>query len=230
VIKIIYRIYNNDREIKYMNKEVIIIKADRKSKYHKTLHKTGTVINCTSGSELGVKIDGLYNDASNKGLFWFKPYEIEFVDKYEENNGGKNDMYIDGKYRIAVVNLVEDRYNTDYGFALYDENVKVGDCVITNPQNKLTLSLVKSIVTQEEYGKGVTKEVVGLIDMSGYKARVEDRERAVKIEKEKKELQRELDKKISKLKDLEFYERMAKELSDKDPEIVAMVNKLKELG
>ena len=50
--------YSSDREAKYKNKEVIIIKADRKSKYRKTLHKTGIVVNCTSGSELGVQIDG----------------------------------------------------------------------------------------------------------------------------------------------------------------------------
>ena len=228
MIKIAFSIFNNDREIKYKKKEVVIIKADRKSKYHKTLHKTGIVVNCTSGSELGIKIDGLYNDASNKGLFWFKPYELEFIEKYENKNNGGYKM--EGNFKIAVVNLVEDRYSTDYGFALYDNNVKVGDYVITNPMNKFALSIVKSILTQEEYGKGVTKEVVGTVNMDSYNERIEEKNRLAELAKQRKEIQKALDIKISKLKDLEFYERMAKELGEKDPEIASMVSKLKELN
>jgi hypothetical protein len=176
--------YSNDREIKYKNKEVIIIKADRKSKYHKTLNKTGIVVNCSSGSELGVQIDGLYNDASNKGLFWFKPYELEFAEKYENKNNGGCKM--EGNFKIAVVNLVEDYNKKDYGFALY-EDAKIGDLVVTNPRSSYSLGIIKNILNQEEYGSAVTKEVIGVVSMDTYNKRVVDRERAVKLEKEKKE-------------------------------------------
>lgn len=55
-----------ERYLKYNEKRVIVTYANRKSKYHKTLNKTGVIKNCTSGSELGVLVDGLYNDASSK--------------------------------------------------------------------------------------------------------------------------------------------------------------------
>ena len=136
---------------------------------------------------------------------------------------------MEGNFKIAVVNLVDDYNKKDYGFALY-EDAKIGDLVVTNPRSSYSLGIIKNILTQEEYGSEVTKEVIGVVSMEIYNQRLEDRKLAAKLEKEKKELQRKLDKKISKLKYLEFYERMAKELGNRDPEIVDMVNKLKELS
>lgn len=213
---------NYDREAKYINKEVVVIKADRKSKYHITLHKTGRVVRC-SGPELGVSLDGLYNEASSKGLFWFKPYEIEFVEKYENNGGNK----MKGNFKIAVVTLAGD-YSQRYGFALY-EDAQIGDLVVVNPRSSYSLGKIVNILTKEEYGGRVTKEVIGVVSMDVYNKRVEERELAAKLEKEKKELQKELDKRISKLKDIEYYEKMAKELADKDPELVEMASRLKTL-
>lgn len=135
-----------------------------------------------------------------------------------------------GDYRIAIVTLEDDYYKKDYGFYLYDD-VKVGDTIVVNPNNKFALGKIKAIKTQEEYvGKNVNKDVVGVVNMDTYKKRVEERNKAIELAKQRKEIQRELDSKISKLKNLEFYERMAKELGESDPEIVEMVNKLKELN
>jgi hypothetical protein len=209
--------------LEYLNKKVVVIKADRKSKYQETLHMVGIVKNATSGSEIGVLIDGLYNEASNKGLYWFKPYELKFVDEYNNENGG---FRMEGNFKIAIVNLYDDSYKKDYGFVLF-EDAKEGDMVVVNPRGFYSLGTIKSIIRKEDYtGLNVTKEVVSVVDMDTYKSRIKDRERAAQLEKEKKELQKELDKKISKLKDLEFYERMAKELGNKDPEIAEMVKKL----
>lgn len=210
---------------KYKDKKVVIVKADRKKCYNKTLHKVGTVISCeNSGSEIGVLIDGMFNLSSSKGLFWYRKYEINLLDEYE-NRGDKK---MEGNFKIAVVNLYDDSYQKDYGFALYDE-ASVGDLVVVNPRSTKCLGVVKKILTQEEYGSGVTKEVLSVVDMTDYNQRVIDREYLAKLEKEKKELQRELDKKIAKLKDLDFYERAAKELGERDPEITEMVNRLKKL-
>jgi len=214
-----------DKINKYSGKRVIVTYADRKKEYPKTLHMIGTVKNCSSGSEIGVLLDGISNLSSRKGLFWYFPYELEFVDELKENGG----LNMEGNFKIAVVNLLDDCYKKDYGFALYDV-ANVSDLVVVNPRSSYSLGTIKQILTKEEYGSPVTKEVIGVVSMDAYNKRVEDRERAAKLEKEKKELQKELDKKIAKLKDLEFYERMAKELGDKDPEISEMVSKLKELS
>ncbi|WP_455717565.1 hypothetical protein [Anaerosporobacter sp.] len=218
--------YLSDRIDKYAGKRVMVVYANRKSKYQETLHMIGTVKNCTSGSELGVLLDDVRNSASKRGLFWYNPHELKFIDELEENGGLK----MEGNFRVAVVELECSYSSKEYGFALFDENVYVGDTVVVNPQNKLTLAIVKAIYTKEEYAKNVTKEVVDVVDLAAFNKRTEERENAVKLEKEKKEIQKELDKKIAKLKDLEFYERMSKELGEKDPEIAEMVEKLKELS
>ena len=156
-----------------------------------------------------------------------KSYNVKSL-KLTELNKEDIEMVV-GDYRIAIVNLEEDYYKKDYGFYLYDD-VEIGDTVVVNPNNKLTLGKIKAIKTQEEYGKNVTKDVVGIVNMDTYKKRVEERNKSIELAKQRKTIQRELDIKISKLKDLEFYERMAKELSERDPEIAVMVNKLKELN
>ena len=45
-------------------------------------------------------------------------------------------------------------------------------------------------------------------------------------QKKEAQLRKELDERISKLKDIEYYNRMAKELADKDPEIANLVSEL----
>lgn len=139
--------------------------------------------------------------------------------------GGESGI-MKGTYMIAVVNLIEDHYKKDYGFALY-EDAKVGDLVVVNPKDTYSVATVKSILTQEAYGKGVSKEVVGVVNMEAYAARANERKRIADLEKEKREIQRKLDAKISVLKDLDFYERAAADFSERDPEIAEMVSKLK---
>lgn len=134
-----------------------------------------------------------------------------------------------GDFRIAIVNLLEDYNKKDYGFALFDESV-VGDLVVVNPRNTNVLGSIKEILTKEEYGKDVSKEVIGVVNMITYNERLKERERLTQIVKEKKELQRQLDAKISKLKDIEYYEKMSQELKDKDPEIADMAQKLRNLS
>lgn len=130
---------------------------------------------------------------------------------------------------VAIVNFVEDYGKKDYGFALYDSEWKKsydGCYVLVNPQNKIALGIIKEIKTVEEYGKSVTKEVVGVCDMTGYNNRVEARQRELDRQKKEAQLRKELDERISKLKDMEYYNRIAKELADKDPEIVNLVSEL----
>jgi len=192
------------------------------------------ISDCNSKGEFGT-VDKFCNYASNPTSCVVvnldnggtKSYNVKSLKLIDLN---KEDIkMVIGDYKIAIVNLEDDYYKKDYGFYLYD-NVKIGDTVVVNPNNKFALGKVKAIKTKEEYGRNVTKDVVGVVNMDAYKKRVEERNEAIELAKQRKEIQRELDKKISKLKDLEFYERMAKELGNKDPEIVDMVNKLKGLS
>lgn len=200
----------------------VIVRSSNKITYRKSglIGKVGTVVK--NGSSLGVKLDDIENESSSVGVYWFSYGEL---DEFEENGGLK----MEGNFRIAIVELENSYSYKDYGFALFDEQAQIGDMVIVNPMNKFTLAKIKNIQNKEEYGKSVSKEVIQIVDMTAFNTRVLERENAAKLEKEKKEIQKELDKKIANLKDLEFYERMAKKLGERDPEIAEMVSKLKGL-
>lgn len=156
-----------------------------------------------------------------------KKYDQYYLSLKQIEKGEMDSMT--GYEKVAVVNLLNDYNKKDYEFALFTD-AKEGDLVVCNPLNTYELGKVVSVLITEEYGKSVTKEVISVVDMAAYETRVAERENQKKIADEKKKIQKELDAKISRLKDLEFYERMAKELGDKDPEIKKMVEDLKELG
>ena len=208
----------------YLDKRVEIISANRKQKYHKLLHMIGTVTRTSSG-EVGVAVDGIENEASQYGVFWFKRHELRIME----------DTNMEGFKNVAIVNLLDDYNKKDYGFALYDEDLKLitrdNQLVVTNARGKdnRVLGTVKQIITVEEYGKGVTAQVVGVVNMDAYNARIEEENRLKEIAKKKAEIEKALDAEIKKRKDAEYYEKMAKEYSD-NPLIVQLVAELKGLG
>ena len=67
----------------YLDKRVEIISANRKQKYHKLLHMIGTVTRTSSG-EVGVAVDGIENEASQYGVFWFKRHELRIMEDIKE--------------------------------------------------------------------------------------------------------------------------------------------------
>ena len=147
-----------------------------------------------------------------------------------------------GFNKIAIVNLLDDYNKKDYGFALYDSELEymgdwkmscIGSMVIVNPRGKdnRVLGIIKEIVPAEEYsGKSVTAQVVGVVNMDGYNARVAEEKRREEIMKQKVSIEKELKTRLDKLKDAEYYEQMAKTYAEKDPELVKLVEQLKELG
>ena len=103
--------------------------------------------------------------------------------------------------------------------------------VVVNARGKdnRVLGTVKQIMTVEEYGKGVTAQVVGVVNMDAYNVRVEEENRLKEITKKKAEIEKALDAEIKKRKDSEYYEEMAKKYSD-NPLIGQLVAELKGLG
>ena len=145
------------------------------------------------------------------------------------------DIKMEGFKNVAIVNLLDDYSKKDYGFALYDEDLKLitreNQMVVINARGKdnRVLGTVKQIMTVEEYGKGVTAQVVGVVNMDAYNARVNEENRLKEIAKKKAEIEKALDAEIKKQKDSEYYEQMAKKFSD-NPIIAQLVEELKGLG
>lgn len=139
-----------------------------------------------------------------------------------------------GFNKVAIVNLLEDYNKKDYAFALYDTEFKVlgiGDLVVINARgkNNRVLGTVKEIMSLEEYGKGVNAQVVGVVNMDAYNARIEEENKAKEIAKKKAAIEKELEEEINKRKTVEFYEEMATKYSD-NPRLAELVEELKGLG
>lgn len=187
------------------------------------------VIKKYASGKYGVLLDSERNPASREGLFWIKRNELKFV----ENESEENKM--EGFKNVAIVNLLDDYNKKDYGFALYDEDFKLltreNQLVVTNARGKdnRVLGVVKQVMSVEEYGKGVTAQIVGVVNMDGYIARIEEENRLKEIAKKKAEIEKALDAEIKKRKDAEYYEEMAKKYSD-NPLIGQLVEELKGLG
>lgn len=84
---------------------------------------------------------------------------------------------------VAIVNLLEDWNDKDYGFALYKEEYELlrtanleNTLVVVNARSKdrRILGKVKEILPLEEYGKNPTAQVVGVANMDAYEKRKEE--------------------------------------------------------
>lgn len=215
----------------YIDKRVEI-RYTNKSTYRRKglVNKCGTAIRTSSGC-IGVLIDGDRNEASGYGVYWFKRSDLKILAEERE------DKYINmtGFNKVAVVNLLDDYNKKDYGFALYEEEWKLikgdGDLVIVNARGKdnRILGAIKDIMSVEEYGKCVTAQVVGVVNMDGYNARIEEENRLKELAKKKAAIEKELEEEINKRKSVEYYEEMSKKYSD-NPRLAELVAELKGLG
>lgn len=141
--------------------------------------------------------------------------------------------------KVAIVNLVDDYNKKDYGFALYDEDmneiVKYDTnhplYVIVNARGKdnRVLGILKEVKSVEAYGKSVTAQVVGVVNINAYNARIDEENRQKEIAKQKASIEKELKSEIDKMNNIALYEKMAKEHPE-NPRLAELVNALKELG
>lgn len=190
------------------------------------------VIKKYSSGKYGILLDDIKNPASRYGLFWIKSSELKFIEDESE------DIKMEGFKNVAIVNLLNDYNKKDYGFALYDNEFGMIQAmahypvmVVVNARGKdnRVLGTVKEIVTIEEYGKGVTAQVVGVVNMDSYHARIEEENRLKELAKKKAAIEKELETEINKRKSVEYYEEMAKKYSD-NPKLAELVTELKGLS
>lgn len=224
------KIYDYD---KYQDQRVKVVYTNkRKYKEEDIVGQCGQVIKTTSDL-IAVQIDGMYNTASSNGLYWFGRSELNIIRDESEDNK------MTGFSKVAIVNLVDDYNKKDYGFALYDEDIneivkydtKHPLYVIVNARgkNNRVLGILKGIKTVEEYDKGVTAQVVGVVNMNAYNARIDEENRQKEIAKQKASIEKELKSEIEKMNNIVLYEKMAKEHPE-NPRLAELVNALKELG
>lgn len=217
----------------------VCVKRSDKTAYLKTIGKHG-VVDRVSGSTIGVQLDGMTNEASAYGVFWFSRNEIKVLD--EE----RKDMTMMNFKHVAKVKL-DDYSKRDYAFALYDHEIAILEALGPNARDALVvvnagskgnrvLGTISEIYTTEDFyaeannkNINITAEVVGVVDMSGHIAREAEKARQKELAKKKAAIEKELEAEINKRKSIEYYEAMAKEYSD-NPKLAELVAELKQLG
>jgi hypothetical protein len=181
---------------------------------------------CTAHDYLGVVQDYNYdNEISNK-------YVDVLLDGYEHtityresslklingtiNNKGDNIML--GNFKVAGVKfLIGCNTNKEYDFALYDENIFIGDIVVCDTINGLTLGKITSISNKDDKPNNkASKEIVCKVDMTDFNNRKEKKIRM-------KELKNKMDAQVKKLQESAVYEMLA----DKDDELKSMLQEYK---
>lgn len=194
---------------------------------------------CNSKGQTGFVIDK-YNVGTQKYVMVQlkdrkQGYNVLSVEKVESE-----DNKMTGFEQIAIVNLVEDYSKKDYGFALYEDEWKLiaekdpskhPVYVVVNARGKdnRVLGILKEVKSVEAYGKGVTAQVVGVVNMNAYNARIDEENRQKEIAKQKASIEKELKSEIDKMNNIALYEKMAKEHPE-NPRLAELVNALKELG
>lgn len=118
-------------------------------------------------------------------------------------------MALTGDFRIATVKFISGyNKNKEYGFALYDYfTIKVNDYVLCDTQYGYNVAKVVDVMSQEEYGKSVTKEIICKCDFTAYETRKDIRNK-VKMVKKK------LDKAVKENQNMTLYKAIAKDNSE----------------
>lgn len=136
-----------------------------------------------------------------------------------EEKGKENMAKLTGFKNVVVINC----NGVDYHYALYDENIKVGDNVLVSGRLESCILTVKDVITldeaKERFKKDICEEVKCKVDLSDYEQRINDRKKA-------SELKKKMDEEIKKMDELNKYEMYA----DRNPALAKMLEELKALG
>ena len=216
-----YKILKSINSKNYLIGQNVLILKSRKTKlreYEKTIGLIGTIRYI--GGEYGVEIEGLKNPLSDKGLFYYNHLEFEFVDKERKEREVK-EMEVKGNYRVATCKFLQGTNTTKgYAFALFDDSIKLDDCVLCDTANGYGVARIVNIEAQEEYvGKSVTKEIICKVDFTDFNNRIETR-------KKKDAIKKTMDKMVKENQEVVLY----KMLAESNPDMAKLLEEYQSLS
>lgn len=137
--------------------------------------------------------------------------------KQKENNV----MEVKGNYRVAMVKFVQGTNTVKgYAFALFDNDIVVGDHVLCDTSHGYGVAQVVEIIPYNEYsGFSVTREIICKVDFTEFNNRIE-------LRKKKEALKKQMDKMVADNQDFILYQAIA----DRSPEMASMLAAYKALS
>lgn len=133
----------------------------------------------------------------------------------------ENIMEVKGNYNVAMVNfLTGSNTSKKYAFALFDNEIVVGDFVLCDTSYGYQVTQVVEIIPYNEYsGINVSREVICKIDFTKFNRRKE-------LRKQKESLKKQMDKMVADNQDLILYQAIA----DKNQDMAVLLEAYKALG
>lgn len=204
------------KEYCFKNGDRVIIVTDKS----KNKGKIGTVINNNIGYKhhVGILLDDYEHRENTQYDTKLCRTSIRLIDCNEIEKMEVRNMKLTGFNKVAVIEIG----NTEYHFALYDDNIQIGDWVLVTGSSNARLLMIKEIISKDEakerFNKDITAEVICKVDLSAYDTRVENRKKAEKLRKE-------MDKKIAEMDEMNKYVLYA----EKNKDLAKMLAEYREL-
>lgn len=179
--------------------------------------KVGVVFKNTdlNRNTVGIKFDDISNPSSSYGVFWFPIDRIEIIESEEKIN------MLQG-FKVAAIKFL-DGTNTDkeYFYALYDNDILVGDMVVVKTGHHGFALAEVSAVREPFQDLDLVKcgrEIVSKVDTTKYTARCEKAKYIY-------ELKVGMQKKANAYQQLAMYRMIA----ENDPEMMQMLTEYENL-
>lgn len=173
----------------------------------------GTVERITSlCSSIGIRFENETNTASTYGVFWFSEKHLEIIEMENE--------FMNENFVVAGIKFLDGtNIDREYAYALYDENIAVGDIVaVKTGHHGFALAEIASIGNFPHSAVQCGREVIDRVDFTAY---AERKEKAKRL----RALRVEMDEKVKQLQQTALYELLA----EKDPTLKAMLEEYKSL-
>lgn len=172
-------------------------------------------------SYTAVEIDGLHNDSSATGDFYFYKKHLEIIEdkNKEETIMAINTNHITNYLNTAKIHFLNDtNANRTYDYANYIPDLQVGDlCVVMSAQHGMGVAKVEEIVWENDIP--LSREIVAKVNTLDYDIRVDRRKKAA-------ELKAKMQERAKKLQDVALFQMLAKD----DEEMAALLAEFTNLG
>lgn len=176
----------------------------------------GSVSKCVHLFIDGTQYKPGYDNGVNNRYLTLKSTSVQLINNQNESEE-KVMSKLTGYKKVAGIKMGL----VTYYFALYDENINVGDTVLVSGTCKEAV-VVSEILTTEEAKekttKTITAEVKCKVDLSAYETRVQNRIKA-------EELKKKMDQKIAEMDEMNKYVYYA----EKNPELANMLAEYQDL-
>ena len=159
-----------------------------------------------------------WNEIGIKELY-IKKQNLEIIN---ENEREVNEMSeVKGNYNVAMVKFLQGTNTVkEYAFALFNDDIYEGDCVLCDTTCGYGVARVVNIIPKLEYdGTKVTKEIICKVDFDDYNHRIETR-------KKKEAIKKQMDKMVKENQEIVLYQMLAKQ----NPEMENMLREYQNLG